>query len=170
MSRLSLVALLLLAFLIPATVFAQDTDHERPHLGLSGIVQGADLAVGLPVWVGPTLKLEPLVAVSYGSDIGTDLGVGLVARSYFSPKGTAGYVGARLVGFFAFPDSGELEDTGDFLIGAVLGGEHFLHKQFSLGVEAQLNLAISADQSARFGNPGGSVVNTGTAVYATFYF
>ena len=41
---------------------------------------------------------------------------------------------------------------------------------FSIGVEGQVNAAISDDASSRFGNPGGTNINTATAVLAAFYF
>lgn len=153
-----------------AAVPALAQEDGRQGFGISGSIQDGDLAVGLPIWASPNLKVEPVVAFSYGSDIGMDLGGGVAFRRYLAPGTTSTYVGGRVVGFFAFPDNDRIDNTVDVLLGVTLGGEHFLHRQFSLGVEAQLNVGFSDDASGRFGNPGGTVVNTGTAAYATFYF
>jgi hypothetical protein len=58
----------------------------------------------------------------------------------------------------------------DFLAGPFFGGEYFLSKRFSVGVEAQIVLAFSDKRSARFGNPGKTNVNTATVAGATVYF
>lgn len=50
------------------------------------------------------------------------------------------------------------------------GAEYFFDDQLSLGIEAQLNFSKSADNSGRFGNPGGLNANTATMLFATIYF
>ena len=60
--------------------------------------------------------------------------------------------------------------TTDFLAGITLGGEYFIHPQFSFGIEAQLNATFSDNSSYRFNNPGGTNLNTATAILANIYF
>ncbi|MFB0517285.1 MAG: hypothetical protein ACETWG_11880 [Candidatus Neomarinimicrobiota bacterium] len=66
------------------------------------------------------------------------------------------------------PESGDA--TTDLLVGLAYGGEYFLAKRFSLGIEAQLTFTKSDEESARFGNPGGLNANTATQIYATLYW
>ncbi len=47
---------------------------------------------------------------------------------------------------------------------------YFLAESFSLGVEAQLNVSLSGDGSTRFGNPGGTNINSAMGVFAAVYF
>jgi hypothetical protein len=46
----------------------------------------------------------------------------------------------------------------------------FFDPHFSIGVEAQMNVRSSDNDSSRFGNPGGTNFNTGSAVTANIYF
>ncbi|MBI5471531.1 MAG: hypothetical protein HY961_04210, partial [Ignavibacteriae bacterium] len=58
----------------------------------------------------------------------------------------------------------------DKLLGGFVGMEYFFHRRFSVGGELQVNVIWSDQSSNRFGNPGKVNINTGSALFATFYF
>jgi hypothetical protein len=166
-------SLLLLAALFLTSHAAAQTE-PAPGIGLSASVQAGQFDIALPVWTSPSLALIPSVGFDLAQDVGTDLRVGLAARFYRRVAEVSPYFGVRggLLRFSpAEPEDGpELDSTIDFLVGGAFGAEAFLLPAFSLGVEAQLNATFSAEESARFGNPGNLNVNTGAAVTATVYF
>ena len=145
---------------------AEDDDH-----GVAGIAAGLSITstnISLPRWISPGLALVPSVSLVWIEDGGTDWGLGFGVRFYGDPR-QAVYpyktVGLGILGLA--PESGD--PTTDFLLGLGYGGEFFPARMFSLGVEIQLNLSVSDDESYRFGNPGGANVNTATLIYATLY-
>jgi hypothetical protein len=78
------------------------------------------------------------------------------------------YIGLRFGGLLASPEKGD--GTFDMILGPLVGGEYFLRNKFSVGVEAQLNISKSDENSYRYNNPDGTNINMATAVMATFYF
>ncbi|MBD3223838.1 MAG: hypothetical protein GF313_03865 [Caldithrix sp.] len=70
--------------------------------------------------------------------------------------------------FYTNPKHGDA--TIDWVFSLVSGGEYFIDEHFSLGIEGQIDVTRSDEQSLNFGNPDRTNVNTGTAFYATLYF
>ena len=138
-------------------------------VGLSASVQGGQLDIILPIWAGNKIVIAPAFSVVYFEDAAIDLGVGIAPRFYLRTGRVAPYIGGRVAAFFLMP-SGNAQDITDWLLGLALGGEYFLDPKFSIGVEAQVNFAISDDLSGRFGNPGGLSLNTATAIFVSIYF
>jgi hypothetical protein len=163
-----LFILLLVAGLYqPLVLFAADEDDH----GVTGIAAGLSVtstSINLVRWVSPRLALIPSASLLWVEDGGTDWGLGFGMRFYRHPR-QAVYpyttVGLGVLGLA--PESGDA--TTDYLLGIGYGGEYFPAKMFSLGVEIQLNLTVSDDESYRFGNPGGANINTATMIYATLY-
>jgi hypothetical protein len=58
----------------------------------------------------------------------------------------------------------------DLILGPSFGGEYYFNKNFSVGIELQLNVVLSGEKSMRFSNPDGMNINTATALFATIYF
>ncbi|MEM1041511.1 MAG: hypothetical protein AAGI91_02675 [Bacteroidota bacterium] len=165
-------ALVLALLLTPLASLAQTTPD--PGTGLSASVQGGQFDILVPVWSGERLAIVPSIGLNFGQDVGTDVRGGLAARFYQRRSQIAPYFGLRTAVLFFIPADSEFgpdRDTAvDFLVGAAYGAEAFLLPKLSLGVEAQLNLTVSGEESARFGNPGNLNVNTAAAVFATVYF
>lgn len=68
----------------------------------------------------------------------------------------------------AIPDDGD--PITDYIVGLLGGGEYFFSANFSVGIEGQLNISISDENSSRFSNPKGTNVNTASVIFATIYF
>ncbi len=152
---------------IEQVVCQEETDNKT--FGLSASVQGGQLDIILPIWVGSKIVIAPAFSVVYVEDAAIDLGVGIAPRFYLRTGRVAPYIGGRAAAFFLMP-SGNAQNITDWLLGLTLGGEYFLDPKFSIGVEAQANFAISDDFSGRFGNPGGLSLNTATAIFVSIYF
>jgi hypothetical protein len=167
----SLPLLVLLLLLAP---LAHAQTEPAPGTGLSASVQAGQFDILIPVWTGPSTAIIPSIGLNFGQDVGLDLRAGLAARFYRRVAEVSPYVGLRGGVLFFSPSQPEngpdLDSTVDFLVGGAFGAEAFLTSTFSLGVEGQLNLTLSGEESARFGNPGNLNVNTGAAVLATVYF
>jgi hypothetical protein len=143
-------------------------EAHGPTIGLSASLQGSQFDILVPVWTSDAFSIAPAVGVLWAQEGGTDLRIGLVPRFFFSKSTFAPYVGARIGALIASPTSGE--GATDWLLGLAVGGEYFLDPHFSVGVESELNMTISAEHSGRFGNPGRKNMNTAAAVMATVYF
>ncbi len=167
--RLALVALLALA---PLAARAQTVPD--PGIGLSASVQAGQFDILVPIWSGERFAVVPSFGFEFGQDAGLDVRAGLAARLYQRRGEIAPYGSVRAAVLIFAPAEREFgpepESAVDFLAGLAYGAEAFLLPRLSLGVEAQLNLTVSAEESVRFGNPGNVNVNTGAAVFATVYF
>lgn len=167
MNKIFLAPMLIVMMLFAQTqAHAQDSSSTK-HTGLSAQVQGSQIDILIPI-VSKHLSLAPSIGFVWGQDAGTEIRLGLVPRVYISRDKVSPYIGARVVYLFSKPTG--MTGSSDWLIGAEFGGEYFVDQWFSLGIESQLNVAISAENSARFGNPGKTSVNTGVAMFATVYF
>lgn len=136
--------------------------------GLTASIQRERSDIQLPYWVSKTFTVAPSLSIVHASDVATDWGVGVLLRRNIVREARVIYVGARFALLTLNPDAAD--SRTDVVIGPAVGGEVFLDDHFSVGVEAQLNIAVSGDDSRRFGNPDGTNVNTASAVNATFYF
>lgn len=136
-------------------------------LGIQASLQDNQTEIGLPIW-GSSFVVEPYISFASVSSVGKDLGAGALLRFNLRQGEAVPYFGFRLGVLYLSPEEGD--SVTDFVLGPALGGEYFLSPNFSLGVEAQVNLAISDERSSRFGNPDGTNINTASMATATFYF
>lgn len=164
--------LALALLLAPCAAFAQ-TEPE-PGFGLSASVQSGQLDILLPYWSGERFAVVPGFGFTFAQDVGTDVRAGVAARLYQRRGQVAPYGGLQAGVLFFSPAESDFnpdpDSAVDFFVGVLYGAEAFLMPKFSLGVEAQLNVSVSAEESLRFGNPGNLNLNTGAAVLATVYF
>lgn len=137
-------------------------------IGIQASLQDNQTEIGLPFWTSPGLVVEPFLSFASASDVGKDLAFGALIRFNLKRGEAVPYLGVRLGMLHFSPEEGD--GVTDFVLGPALGGEYFLSPSFSLGVEAQVNVALSDEMSSRFGNPDGTNINTATMVTATFYF
>jgi len=168
--------LVLIFLLVTSTTYSQDTSKGN-SFGISALVQDSQFDILFPIFLSESAVLAPAIGLIYASEVGSDISLGLVGRFYLNKKVVRPFLGGRAGAIFFNPASSDGDDgasdpesTTDFLIGLLAGGEYFLNESFSFGVEAQLNATISDENSSRFGNPGGTNINTGAAVFATVYF
>ena len=137
--------------------------------GVSASIQENQFDILFPIWTGVNNVIAPSIGAMYIEDSGTDLRLGLLDRIYFNATKTIKpFLGLRAGILLSLPKGND--NATDYIIGLLGGGEYFFSKNFSVGVEAQLNMSISDDNSSRFGNPGGINVNTATAIFATIFF
>ena len=161
----SLFAVLLLS----STSFSQG----ETKIGISGSVQANQLGILLPVRINERVVVAPAFDFKFAETVGVDFSVGLVPRFYLNDEKLAPYFGLKFGAMINIPSSDNVIDDEtkvDFLGGLAFGAEYFLSESFSFGVEAQGNVTKSAENSYRFGNPGGINFNTATMISATIYF
>ncbi|GIK59664.1 MAG: hypothetical protein HND39_02660 [Ignavibacteriota bacterium] len=170
-----IILILFVSFLfVTESTFAQEKENSN-SFGISALVQDSQFDILFPIFLSESAVLAPALGFIYASEIGSDISLGLVGRFYLTKKVVRPFLGGRAGSIFFSPASSDdggadPESTTDFLVGFLAGGEYFLNESFSFGVEAQLNATISDENSSRFGNPGGTNINTGAAVFATVYF
>ena len=169
------VQIIVMIFLLGiSTAYSQESSNSN-SFGISALVQDSQFDILFPILLSESAVLAPAVGFLYASEAGTDISFGLVGRFYLSNRVVKPFLGGRagvIIFSPASSDDGqaEPESTTDFLIGLLAGGEYFINESFSFGIEAQLNTTVSDKNSSRFGNPGGTNINTGAAVFATVYF
>ena len=162
---------LLIAF---SSTIAQEETNEKTF-GISALIQDSQFDIMLPLVISNSAVIAPALGIAYVSDAGTDIGLGIVGRIYLKDDVVRPFLGGRF-GLLLFSPKesgsgqGESKNTNDYLLGILAGGEYFFNEGFSIGVEAQLNATFSDKNSGRFGNPDGTNLNTGAAVFATIYF
>jgi hypothetical protein len=162
-----LITTALLCIAVLGSAAAQDNDMAG-RKGLTASLQSSQLDIMVPIWVGGKTVVAPVIQFTKISDAVTDYGFGLAFRSYFNQNETRPYLGLRAAMMTWKPEEGD--STTDTVFGAFFGGEHFLDDDFSVGIEAQVNISVSDEHSNRFGNPDGTNINTATALLATLYF
>ena len=159
-----IVIILCIIFIISA-----NAQENKRTWGISAVIQDTQLDILFPLWTGSNNVIAPSIGVIYIGDSGTDLRLGLLDRIYLNViENLKPFLGGRAGVLMSFPDDGE--EVTDYVFGLLGGGEYFFSDNFSVGVEAQLNLSLSDDNSGRFGNPGGTNINTATAIFASIYF
>lgn len=168
---LYIVLMVLLAGSVGKT-FAQTNEQAKkePHIGLTALIQDPQLDVLLPIFVSPKFVFAPAFKFVSVSDGNTDWAIGAIFKFYMNRRAVSPYFLFRFGGLFLNPSDEDAETTTDYLWGIGFGGDYFLTSHFSLGVEGQVNVTNSDDKSFRFGNPGGTNVNTASVVSATVYF
>ncbi len=163
-----LLCLLIGLVLCALSAVAADEDYSSPKIGFAAAVQGSQFDILVPIWTNERVVVVPAVGVTSVSDAVTDWRFGILARYNLRVGRAVPYCGVRVAMLTMVPDVGD--HVTDIVYGGALGGEYFFERHFSLGVEVQLNVAQSSDHSSRFANPGGTNINTATAVMASFYF
>jgi hypothetical protein len=136
--------------------------------GLSASYQENHFDIQIPIWFSPTFTLAPTLGFIKTGGGGSDFQIGVIPRVYFKKEKLSPFVGGRFAALVYSPKEGD--SITDYLIGFSAGGEYFVDKNFSFGIEAQLNLSMSDDNSFRYSNPGETNINTATALFATLYF
>jgi len=166
-----------LVSLLVSPVAAGDGQGES-KIGLTASLQDNQLDILLPIWLNSRLVITPAIGGAWVSDAASDVHLGLIGRYNLKQGEAVPYLGIRFGALILMPENrvgefGGPEDNPsivDIILGPMVGGEYFLKEHFSVGIEAQVNIAISNEKSRRFGNPDGTNINTATAVFATFYF
>jgi hypothetical protein len=166
--RFLAVSISTVSFSILLIGIAEAQERTPGSIGLSAVLQSNQVDIMVPIWVSHSVVLAPICGFTLVSGSSNDLTLGLESRLSLSQSKMMPYLGAR----FAVATLGVEEGSRvwDVILGPVLGGEYFFNDHFSVAVEAQLNVALSARGSYRFGNPGGTNINTATAAVATVYF
>ena len=166
-SFISIAVLILFFFLYANNNFAQELSHGS--WGFSAVVNSSQADILIPIFLDNYNSISPSIGVVNASEINTDISAGIVYHHYLEySKNFSPILGLRVGGIFGSPNGGT--STSDFIVGGLAGGEYFFSKNFSVGIEVQLNLAISDNNSARFGNPGGTNFNTGSVLFGAIYF
>ncbi len=177
------ISMICLVFVLHQTTFAQESnkqqnDLKRPGIGLMASFQGGQYGIALPIIAGSSVAVVPAFSFKYVENASTEIGFGAAMRYYLRMNvNLLPYtgIGAQVI----MTDPAETTYMGvkqenesyiDFGANAFLGLEYFLADKFSVGVEAQLNFVKSADDSNRYGNPGGININTASRLCATIYF
>jgi hypothetical protein len=166
MKKINFIFVAILCIIYAMSTSAQE---NKRTWGISASIQETQLDILFPIWTGENNIIAPAIGAIYIGDSGTDLRLGLLDRIFFNAtENIKPFLGLRAGVLLAMPDD---EDTvTDYVFGLLGGGEYFFSENFSVGVEAQLNMSISDENSGRFGNPGGTNINTATAIFATIYF
>jgi len=157
---------------MPALASAQklpeDSAKNEKKFGISAALQTSQLDLSFPIWPGSSVVIIPSISVVSVSDVATDIGFGLGLRYNLNTTEAVPYIGVRGAALILLPSTGD--SFTDIVFGPFAGGEYFFNDHFSVSIEAQINVALSAEFSNRFGNPDGTNVNTATVALATFYF
>lgn len=166
MKKNNLILAVILCVVFMSVINAQENNRTW---GISAAIQDTQLDILFPIWTGANNVIAPAIGVIYIGESGTDLRIGLLDRIFFNAtENIKPFIGLRAGALFTMPDEGDT--VTDYIVGVLGGGEYFFSDNFSVGVEAQLNMSISDEESGRFGNPGGTNINTATALFATVYF
>ena len=148
-------------------LLAQDSE-DKPSIGLSAVFQDSQFDIVLPVWISESVSIAPAVNFKYIKDAGTNYGFGILLKNYLKNTKVSPFVAGRAGILISSPKEGD--GTTDTILGIAFGGEYFIDEKFSFGIEAQINMSFSDEKSFRFANPGGTNINTATAIYGTIYF
>jgi hypothetical protein len=169
MKRTLLVLTLFSFFTAPC--FATSSEDSRSKTGIMVSLQGTHSDIVLPFRISPNILLGPSISFFYAEDVGSDIGIGVLFKSYQTDqidRSVARFWSLRSGLFFASPKNGD--SSTDMMFGIGYGADYYLHPNVALGAEAQLNLVKSDKNSSRFGNPGGVNVNTAGSLALTIFF
>ena len=163
-----IIALIVSASTVTAQESPADSAKSEKKFGISAALQTAQLDLSFPIWPGSSIVIIPSISIVNVSDVATDFGFGLGLRYNLNTTEAVPYIGIRFVALNLLPKNGD--SFTDIVFGPFAGGEYFFSDHFSVSIEAQINVALSAEFSNRFGNPNGTNFNTATVAFATFYF
>ena len=166
-----------LCFTISIGCAGQNEDNpefgEMNGAGLSASIQSNQFGISIPIWLNGKNSLVPSFNVNVAESIGSEFGIGLRLRTYLNENRIRPYLSPGVAVLFTPPSDSDNEDAKtavDYVFGFGFGGEYFLSRNFSFGVEASLNVSSSDENSNRFGNPGNININTATQIVANVYF
>ncbi len=154
-------------FLFTNSVFSQDKLPES-GMGIRALYQDSHVGIQLPIWISEKINVSPIIGLVYTDNPQLELQFGVSPVIYLRKAQVSPFIGAVAGLIYTSPENGDA--VTDYLIGLKSGGEYFVNSHFSIGIEAQLNIALADDKSMRFGNPGSMNINTATALWATIYF
>ncbi|MDX9773805.1 MAG: hypothetical protein RBT02_10375 [Bacteroidales bacterium] len=157
--------------LIPILISGQNQSSSLPDKGLTVSIQDSDLGIMIPFFLSDRFVLAPGFQFAYASKIGTDIILGLSTKAFLRDRDkVCPYWGLKAGVCYYNPDASGTSNQIDFVLGGAVGVEYFFNQNFSIGIEPQLNFTLSDDESDRFGNPGGTGINTATMLTANIYF
>ncbi len=141
-------------------------------IGFSASLQSQQMAVGVPIWLGDALVLDPSLGFQMVSEGPTDLNIGIGLRIFPTApdKSDAAffYIEPMLEMFMLTPNEGD--GVTDLAAGAGFGGEYFFNdRQFSISVEGQLKALLPDEASNRFSSGGETVIRTSAEITASVY-
>ncbi len=158
-----------LTLMIFFTNFVAAQDKEKnPRFGLTASYQSASFDILFNVWLNQKIKISPGFGLIHSSDNGSDYTLGLVLQFFMREGKIRPYSALRFASIISSPK--QSTGTTDLLFGLGFGSEYFFTKNFSVSIEAQLNVIKSDEKSMRFQNPGGTNINTATVFLASLYF
>ncbi|MBN2424036.1 MAG: hypothetical protein JXR46_16310 [Calditrichaceae bacterium] len=165
---LKLFPMLLIIFMLySSNSYSQET-YSNNKIGISAAIQNDQFEIQLPIRTSSYFLIAPSISfISIGDDA-KDFQLGLSNRIYISPKKVSTYAGARIGVLFNIPKNAD--SVIDYTFGISGGAEYYFDKNFSIGIEGQLNVSKSDDKSVRFASPGEFIINTATVILATIYF
>jgi len=156
-----------LILIVSMSLFAQESENSI-NKGFRVNLQSEQLDLTVPFFLENGLELAPSIGVIHAEKIGTDLGFGLSIRKYMNNTKVSPFLGIRGGMLLYMPDG---DDTIiDYIYGFMGGVEYFFDQHLSVGVEYQVNCAISDEFSLRFGNPDKTNINTASAVSLSIYW
>ena len=161
----SVILIFCLVFVVNI-VSAQEISEER-KIGLSTSLLKEQMDISVPIFTSEYYVVVPSVKILYVEDGGLDFGIGAAVKYYFRNTKVAPYMTGRISAFGLNPKRGH--SMMDYGLGFGMGADYFFDPNFSVGLEAQLNGTFSDKNSNRFGNPGGTNLNTAMAVTASIY-
>ena len=155
-------------FLALPTVIGAGEIEKNGLKGITASIQGEQSDFLFPIWIGENFAVIPGISFVHWSDFARDVSFGIGIRGALKQGKSIPYLGARYTALIFDPL--RRASSTDHIVNVNIGGEHFLNINFSFGVEAQLNAAISNGVSNRFYHNRGTTIYTSSAVMARFYF
>jgi hypothetical protein len=191
MKKLALILVVLFTVLfLFNTVFAQEKGYRAFGIGVNVIdyMSGAGSTIYLPINLGPSFRLEPMLGISnYAEDndddseySDTDFTIGLGIYPTIRKGDAVIYVGGRLGMIISSSEyTNSFDNTtkySDFTfgIGPALGGEYYFSPHFSLGGEMAIMYHATTDKT-EYEN-GNDIEDTSAGfetqslVFVRFYF
>lgn len=166
MKKVLLLYVLTSVMMISSVVLAQD-DTPNSGYGISASVQNNHFGIQVPIWLSRSFTLAPNLGGAFTENRGGEIQIGLVPKIYFKKQTVSPYLGFLVGTIIGLPE--DADNTYDFAFGVSFGLEYFINKNFSLGIEGQINGTRSDKNSLRYNNPGSLNVNTATGFSATIY-
>ncbi len=141
---------------------------NKGTVGISASVQASQLDILIPIFASPAVVLAPALGFNRSSDAFTDYSIGAIAKFYLRTTKVRPYFSGRFA-LASLKVEGGTKQT-DLIFGPAFGGEYFVDDNFSVAVEAQVNVALTDKGSFRFGNADATIITTASAILATVYF
>lgn len=160
--------LLILITVLTITDLSAKDEKSSKSIALGASFQGLQTDILCQFWLTDNATAGPFIRYIYAENIASELGIGMFGKIYFYKQKVAPFFGWQLGIIEGIPKTGD--NTTDILLGLGIGGDYFIDGNFSVGIQASLNIVKSDKNSTRFGNPGGININTSSALTAFIYF